>query len=197
MKFLANMLPRFLYNVCLVNISSKFSAIWFKSELTNWLWLTFDKRSILPQTKLANTDLGGLIENTQCGSFKIFLPLRFYVKSVLVICKPQKRAKNCHFDHLSSSEFEYILGILKRSKFSAYKIVKMTKMTVFHSLKSAKIDFTENQSCRKIAKFSNCWISTIKIPIPMRLPWSVQIGVYFLLICDYLPNSAKYLRSNT
>ena len=37
------------------------------------------------------TDMGSLIGNTQCGNFRIFLPLRFYVK--------------CHIYHLSSSEF--------------------------------------------------------------------------------------------
>ena len=36
------------------------------------------------------TDLGSLIENIQCGNFMIFLPLRFYVKSILDILKPQK-----------------------------------------------------------------------------------------------------------
>ena len=40
---------------------------------------------------LAGTaDLGSLIENTQCGNFRIFQPLRFYVKSFLVTLKPQK-----------------------------------------------------------------------------------------------------------
>ena len=43
-----------------------------------------------------------LIGNTQYGKSRIFLPLRFYMKSILVILKPQK---NCHFDrHLSSFE---------------------------------------------------------------------------------------------
>ena len=37
-----------------------------------------------------HTDLGSLIGNIHCGNFSIFLPLRFYVKSILVILKPQK-----------------------------------------------------------------------------------------------------------
>ena len=37
-----------------------------------------------------NTDLGSLIGNIQCGNVRIFLPLRFYVNSILVILKPQK-----------------------------------------------------------------------------------------------------------
>ena len=36
------------------------------------------------------TDLGKLIGNIQCGNFRIFLPLRFYVKSILVNLKPLK-----------------------------------------------------------------------------------------------------------
>ena len=36
------------------------------------------------------TEVGGLIGNTQCENFRIFLPFRLYVKSILVILKPQK-----------------------------------------------------------------------------------------------------------
>ena len=36
------------------------------------------------------TDLYSLIGNSQYGNFRIYLPLEFYVKSVLVILKPQK-----------------------------------------------------------------------------------------------------------
>ena len=36
------------------------------------------------------TDLGSLIGKTQCGNFRNFLPLRFYVKSNLVMLKPKK-----------------------------------------------------------------------------------------------------------
>ena len=38
------------------------------------------------------TDLGNLIGDTQCGTFRFFQPLRFYVKSILVILKPPKTA---------------------------------------------------------------------------------------------------------
>ena len=34
-----------------------------------------------------STDLGSLIGKTQCGNFRNFLPLRIYVKSILVILK--------------------------------------------------------------------------------------------------------------
>ena len=33
---------------------------------------------------------GIFIGNTQCGNFRIFLPLKFYEKSILVILKPLK-----------------------------------------------------------------------------------------------------------
>ena len=42
---------------------------------------------IIPQVC---TDLGSLIENTEPGNFRSFLPLRFYVKSFLVILNPPK-----------------------------------------------------------------------------------------------------------
>ena len=37
-------------------------------------------------------------------------------------------------------------------------------MTVFHPLKSTKIDFTYIQSGKKIAEFPHCGISKVKIP---------------------------------
>ena len=40
----------------------------------------------------AYTDMGSLIGNTQCENFRIILPLRFYVKSTLVIQRYQKTA---------------------------------------------------------------------------------------------------------
>ena len=49
---------------------------------------------------------------------------------------------------------------LKKSKFNTFKIVKSA---VFDLLKLAKLDFTLNQSGRKIAKFQHCGISSIKI----------------------------------
>ena len=49
----------------------------------------------------------------------------------------------------------------QKSKFEASKIVKTE---VFDLLKSAKIDFTQNQSRRVIAKFQHCGWFTDKIP---------------------------------
>ena len=79
--------------------------------LTTAFWLSMSKRekklvtikgNILVKCKiiltliLYSTDLGSLIGNTLCGNF-----LGFVCHSILVILKPQ----NCHFDHISSSEF--------------------------------------------------------------------------------------------
>ena len=44
----------------------------------------------MSQCKKVYTHLGRLIWNTQCGNFRIFQPLRFYMKSILVILNPQK-----------------------------------------------------------------------------------------------------------
>ena len=46
----------------------------------------------LRQGKTSFTDLGSLIENTQCGNFRIFLPFRFCVKSILIIDAPKTAA---------------------------------------------------------------------------------------------------------
>ena len=37
-----------------------------------------------------STDLGSLIVNTQSVNFRVFLPIIFYVKSILVMLEPQK-----------------------------------------------------------------------------------------------------------
>ena len=71
--------------------------------------------------------LGSLIVNTQCKNFKIFHPLRFYVKSILVILKPQKTAvsANCaalNFEFLETFDI-FKCEIPKKSKFKASKVV--------------------------------------------------------------------------
>ena len=61
----------------------------FFSERLFWCDVNPKSKDLMP------TDLGSLIGNTQCGTFRIFLPLIFYVKSILVVLKP----KNCYFDN--------------------------------------------------------------------------------------------------
>ena len=80
-----------------------------------------------------------LVTHSQCENF---LPLWFYVKSILSFLSP----KNCHFDHFSSSEFWSFGNFwpfqewnFQESKFKTFKIVKMS---VFILMKCAKIDFT-------------------------------------------------------
>jgi len=89
------------------------------------------------------TDLGILIGNTQCESFGIFLPLRFYMKSILVIMNPQKIAIFTIWPALNF-EFLHIFDIFKGEipKKSKYKASKIVQMTVFDPQKSVKIDFT-------------------------------------------------------
>ena len=49
--------------------------------------------NLLKTEKKPFSDLGSLlIGNSQCGNLRIFLLMRFYVKSILVILKPQKTA---------------------------------------------------------------------------------------------------------
>ena len=76
----------------------------------------------------------------------IFLTLRFYMKSMLVILKLQKEQLNF--------KFLGIFDIFKCEihKKSNQKPLKMLKMAVFDTLKSAKM---LNQNSREIAKYPN------------------------------------------
>ena len=97
-----------------IHVMPEYSATPLKSDADVENWLKFYEmdapytcmsflvsKDPVNSNRASNTDLGSLIGNTQSGNFRNFLPLRFYVKSILVILKP----KNCHCDHLSSSEF--------------------------------------------------------------------------------------------
>ena len=92
---------------------------------------------------LLSTDLDSLICNTQCGNFRICLPLRIYVKLTLIILKAPKTVILTIWPALNF-EFLGIFGtfkckIPKKSKFKASKIIKIAD---FNLPKSAKIDFT-------------------------------------------------------
>ena len=57
----------------------------------NYDWFVELARNFHPVSfSNTTTDLGSLIGNTQCGNFRIHLPLRFCVKSTLSLFKPQK-----------------------------------------------------------------------------------------------------------
>ena len=89
------------------------------------------------------TDLGSLIRNTQCGNFRIFLLLRFYVKSILINFKARK-LPFWPFRQLWILNFWESLTFSK-VKFSQklkFNTSKAVKMAIFDLLKSAKIDFT-------------------------------------------------------
>ena len=54
-------------------------------------------------------------------------------------------SKNCHFYHMMSSEF-WIFGCFSRFQVWIFQKIKIDEMTVVDPLKSAKTDFTWNQS---------------------------------------------------
>ena len=58
--------------------------------LIKFVFTTFQWKLALTMTVEYCTDLGSLIGNTQYGNFKIVLPLRFFLKSIMVILRPQK-----------------------------------------------------------------------------------------------------------
>ena len=95
--------------------------------------------------QMSRSNTYAVLLQSQCGNLRIFLPLWFYVKSILVILKPQK-LPFWPFEQLWILNFWELLTFLsvkffQKLKFKAYNIVKMA---VFDLLKSDKIDFTQN-----------------------------------------------------
>ena len=79
-------------------------------------------------------------DKAQCGNFNIFMPFRFYVKSIKLILEGQK-LPFWRFWRLSIQIFE-VLNIWKCQKFpkkSKFRAAEMVKMAVFDLLKSAKL----------------------------------------------------------
>jgi len=70
------------------------------------------------------TDLGSLIGYRQCGNFRIFLLLRFYVKSFLVILRP-KKLPFWLFEQLWILNFWRLLYIFKSEIFQKIKILSL------------------------------------------------------------------------
>ena len=82
--------------------------------------------------------------NTQCESFRIFLPHRFYVNSILDPVNMSKLpicAKSRASDNYNSGEFLqfYRFEICQKSKFRALENIKLA---VSETPKLFKIDFT-------------------------------------------------------
>ena len=77
--------------------------------------------------------------STQCGNFRIFLPLRFYVKSMLGISKVQKSPLT--FLEALNFEFHTFLNFLRPEilpeKNSEHS--KLQRMAVFKLLKRSKL----------------------------------------------------------
>ena len=105
------------------------------------------------------TGLGSLMGKTQCENFWIFLPLRIYMKSILVIWFKWFEASITTILTVWTALNSEFLGMCDifickwsflKSKFKAFKIVKTA---VFDHLKLAKIDLMYNQSGRKMLNF--------------------------------------------
>ena len=104
------------------------------------------------------TDLASLIGNAKCGTIRIFLPLRFYVKSILVLLKSQKLSFS-PFDRLWISIF-FFFWHFQNSK--SHNL----KMEVFHPLKSAVIDF---RMAGKLLNIHTLWNIHPQSKFPIRL----------------------------
>ena len=107
------------------------------------------------------TDLGSLIGNSQCGTFRIFLPPRFYMKSIWVILKPQKLPFWPYEKH-------WILNFWKLWTFSSVKFFRTSKFKTSIIVKTVGLTFwIWNQpklNGRKISNFQHRGISTIRNP---------------------------------
>jgi len=71
------------------------------------------------------------LHNTQCGNFRVFLPLGFYVKSIFADFKKSKSAiltilEALTFDFWGYFTFENVKNALKSKKIRAAKMVEMT-----------------------------------------------------------------------
>ena len=84
-----------------------------------------------------NIDLGSLIRNMQCGNSRTFLPLRFYVESILV-------CRNSETAILSKKIF--CKSISRMLKFVKFKIQRLSngKYDTFWNRRSTEIDFMWN-----------------------------------------------------
>ena len=122
-----------------------------------------------------------LIWRKNCNCKGNFFPIVYLVNHIEIhnasqilceiIVSHFETPKNCHFDNLSSSKVSifgnlniFIFQEWSFSKKSKFKAFKMVITAVFDLLKSAKTDFTQNQSGRKIDNFLRCEISKVKSP---------------------------------
>ena len=83
------------------------------------------------------TDLGSLIGNTQFGKFMIFLPTRFYVKSIMVILNPPKTAILTNWAALNFDSFWHfqVWNFSKNQYAKPPKWLKWQFLTLWNQLK--------------------------------------------------------------
>ena len=97
-----------------------------------------------------NTDLGSLIGNTQCGNFRIFLPLKSYVNSILDFWSHWS-SKNWRFDQMTESEFK-IFGY-----FWNFQVWNSQKIKI-HSLQNGWNDsFGPSKVCKNWFHIKSEW----------------------------------------
>ena len=96
------------------------------------------------------TDLGSLIGNTQCGNFRIFLPLKSYVNSILDFWSHWS-SKNWRFDQMTESEFK-IFGY-----FWNFQVWNSQKIQI-HSLQNGCNDsFWPSKVCKNWFHIKSEW----------------------------------------
>ena len=95
-------------------------------------------------------------DKAQCGNFNIFMPFRFYVKSIKLILEGQK-LPFWRFWRLSIQIFE-VLNIWKCQKFPKIQITYLLNwnMAIFKALDLSKLISRKNLSGRKILKVPHC-----------------------------------------
>ena len=90
---------------------------------------------------------------SQCGNFRIFLSLRFYVKSILRTLEVQNLPFLTHLEALDF-DFHEFLHFLK-AEVVDQQINKMTKRVVLELLCILQNRFHVKSECQKILKFSH------------------------------------------
>ena len=124
-----------------------------RAQTGSWSWKPYtyeskqvcdsELRFIRPGMLWKSTDLGSQIGIFGCGNLKIFLPLWFYVKSILA---DFRRSKTVVLTILQALNFDFwknlTLEMSKVPKNSIFKAAQLVQMAVFGGFKMTKIDFT-------------------------------------------------------
>ena len=114
---------------------------------------SFDRKN--NETHFCKLDKVDFMVCTQCGNFRIFLPIRFYVKSKLAsLSVVSKVAISTHLQALDFDFYQFLLfvNVKNEQKIKNQRL----KNGIFITSKYSKVDFTENLKDRKILKFPRC-----------------------------------------